>query len=354
MIRIKDLCVDLPGFCLKDINLSIEKGEFFVLLGPTGAGKTLLLETIAGLIPTKRGKIYIKGVDVTNLPPERRSIGIVYQDCALFPHLTVLENVKYGLHFYKIDKAKDRLNQLLDRLRLRPLIKRLPVNLSGGEKQRVALARALIVNPSVLLLDEPLSALDPNFKEDVGRELKKLHQEMDATFLMVTHDFTDVLSLATRCAVINQGKIEQVGEIVEIFQRPRSSFVANFVGARNIFCGRLINEDTHIWIDTGKIKVEVADAQIENKEKIYFIIRPEDIIVSKKPLRSSARNCYLCKIIKIINRGAVIYLTADIGERITALITKASFEEMNIKKGDSVYFTFKASAVHSMGSGLHI
>lgn len=348
MIRIKDLYVDLPGFCLKGINLSVKKREFFVLLGPTGAGKTVFLEAIAGLIPVKKGKIYIKGIDVTNLPPERRGIGIVYQDYALFPHLTVLENIKYGLHFHKIDKskAKKRLNRLLDQLGLRPLIKRLPVNLSGGEKQRVALARALMVNPSVLLFDEPLSALDPNFKEDVRGELKKLHQEMDVTFLMVTHDFTDVLSLATRCAVINQGKIEQVGEVTEVFQRPRSPFVANFVGARNIFCGRLISEDTNRWIDTGKIKVEIADAQIENKEKVYFIVRPEDIIVSKKPLHSSARNCYLCKIVKIINRGAVIYLTADMGERITALITKASFEEMDIKRGDSLYFIFKASAVH--------
>lgn len=348
MIRIKNLYVDLPGFCLKGINLWVEKEEFFVLLGPTGAGKTLLLEAIAGLIPIKKGKIYIKGIDVTNLPPENRGVGIVYQDYVLFPHLTVLENVKYGLHFHKIDKAKarERLNQLFDWLRLRPLSKRLPANLSGGELQRVALARALMINPSVLLLDEPLSALDPNFNEDVREELKKLHQEMDVTFLMVTHNFSDVLSLATRAAVMNQGKIEQVGEVTEIFQKPSSSFVANFVGAKNIFYGRLISKDTNRWIDTGKIKVEVVEDAIEIKEKVYSMIRPEDIIVSKTPLHSSARNCYSGKIVKIVNRGAVIYLTADMGERITALITKASFEEMKIKQGDSIYFIFKASAVH--------
>ncbi len=348
MIRIENLHVNFSGFCLKDINLSVEGGEFFVLLGPTGAGKTVLLEAMAGLIPIKKGKIYLKGINITDLPSERRDVGIVYQDYALFPHLTVLKNITYGVHFHKIDKnkAKKQLNQLLEQLKLFPLVNRLPTKLSGGELQRVALARALMVNPSVLLLDEPISALDPNFKEEIREELKKLHQEMGVTFFMVTHDFTDVLSLATKTAVINRGKIEQVGEVADIFQRPCSSFVANFVGVRNIFYGRVINKGATTCIDTGKIKIEVVGSAIETKEKVYFIVRPEDIIVSKTPVHSSARNCCLGKIVKITNRGAVIYLTADIGERITALITKASFEEMDIKEGNNLYFIFKASAVH--------
>jgi len=348
MIRIEGLCVDLPGFCLREISFSVKKGEFFVLLGPTGAGKTLLLEAIAGLIPIKKGKIYIDGVDVTNLPPEARGVGIVYQDCALFPHLTVLENIKYGLHFHKIERkeAEERLNWLLDQLRLRPLIKRLPVNLSGGELKRVALARALMVNPSVLLLDEPLSALDPNFREEIRGELKKLHQDTGVTFLLVTHNFTDVLSLASRAAVINEGKIEQVGEVKDVFQRPRSHFVANFVQARNILCGHLFNKNGHRYIDTGKIRVELAEDVAKAKEKVYFVVRPEDIILSRAPVYSSARNCYLGKVTKIVNRGAVVYIVTDIGEEMTAMITKASFEEMNVKEGDSLYLIFKASAVH--------
>jgi len=150
MIRVENLHIDFPGFCLKDINLSIDKGEFFVIIGPTGAGKTVLLETLAGLIPLKKGRIWIGGLEVTTLPLEKRGIGIVYQDYALFPHLTVLENIKYGLHFHKIDKteAQNRLNRLLDQLNLRSLVKRLPANLSGGELQRVTLARALIVTGS--------------------------------------------------------------------------------------------------------------------------------------------------------------------------------------------------------------
>jgi len=348
MIKIEGLCVDFPNFCLKDINLSINRGDFFVLLGPTGSGKTLLLEAIAGLVPVKRGKIYINGIDVTNLPPENRGVSIVYQDLALFPHLTVLENIKYGLHFHKIDKVKaeKRLNWLLDQLKLRPLISRFPVNLSGGEMQRVALARALMINPSVLLLDEPLSSLDPIFKEEIRGQLKKLHQETGSTFLMVTHDFTDVLFIASRVAVINEGKIEQVGDVEEIFQKPRSRFVANFVEARNILCGYLTGSNNHRYIDTGRIKVEFAENTTENEKKVYFVIRPEDIIVSKIPLQSSARNCYLGKVTEITNRGAIIYLKVDVGNELTAMVTKASFEQMNIREGDSVYLTFKASAVH--------
>lgn len=348
MIKIKNLHVDFPGFSLRDINLSIGEGEFFVLLGPTGAGKTVLLEAIAGLLPVKMGKIYIKGIDVTDLPPEKRGVGIVYQDCALFPHLTVLENISYGLRFHRVDKneADKRLNQLIKQLRLSPLLKRFPMSLSGGEMQKVALARALVIRPSVLLLDEPLSALDPNFKEEVREELKRLHRQMGITFFMVTHDFTDVLYLATKVAVINQGKIEQVGEVTDIFQKPSSSFVAGFVGARNIFRGRLVNEKEHRLVDTGKIKVEVPKNLVQNSEKVYFTIRPEDIIISLKPLSSSARNNYSGEVVKVINRGQVFYITVDIGEKITALITKASFEDMNLKKGDKVFLTFKATAVH--------
>ena len=165
MIKTESLNISLPGFNLHDINLSIEEGEFFVLMGPTGAGKTVLLEAMAGLVPVKSGLIIIEGNDVTRLPPEKRGISIVYQDYALFPHLTVIENIKYGLRFHKVDRkeAKERLDRLLHDLDIEYIEQRFPENLSGGELQRVALARALMINPRVLLLDEPLSALDPRF-----------------------------------------------------------------------------------------------------------------------------------------------------------------------------------------------
>ncbi|MBN2254899.1 MAG: ATP-binding cassette domain-containing protein, partial [Deltaproteobacteria bacterium] len=232
MIRVEDVNIRLGEFTLRDINLAIDENEFFVLMGPTGAGKTVLLEAIAGLIPLRSGTIRVRDKDVTKMPPEKRGVSIVYQDYALFPHLTVRENIEYGLHFHKVDRgeADKRLTRMVEILDLGHLLKRLPLNLSGGENQRVALARALMVNPRVLLLDEPLSALDPGFREEIRNRLKGLHQNSTVTFLMVTHDFADALSLAERATVMNNGVIEQTGSMSDIFQRPNSTFVADFVG----------------------------------------------------------------------------------------------------------------------------
>ncbi|MFV9646380.1 MAG: ABC transporter ATP-binding protein, partial [Desulfobacterales bacterium] len=237
MIRIKNLSVKLPGFSLHNIDLTVEKGEFFTLLGPTGAGKTVVLESVIGLIPVEKGRIYINNKEVTGLPPEKRDIGIVYQDYALFPHLTVYKNITYGLRYHPINGKEPgkKLSFIIDRLSLVPLLERSVINLSGGEKQRVALARALAIEPSVLLLDEPLSALDPNFREDTREILKRLHVETGITILMVTHDFTEAHFLAQRTAVINNGRIEQIGSIAEVFHKPSTPFVAGFVGMKNIF-----------------------------------------------------------------------------------------------------------------------
>lgn len=344
MINIENLRVEFPGFCLQDINLYIiVKGEFFVLLGPNGAGKTVLLEAIAGLIPIKRGRIFIGGLEVTHLPSEKRGIGIVYQDYALFPHLTVLENIKYGLHFHNIEKteAKKRLNQLLDQLNLRSIIKRLPTNLSGGELQRVALARALMVKPSVLLLDEPLSTLDPNFRGKMQVELKGLHQNINTTFLMVTHDFSEVLSLATRVAVINQGRIEQVGEVADIFQRPESPFVAEFVGMKNVF-----------KVQFNGTKALLSDWELElgrgaKNSQGYIAIRPEDIVISKERLSSSMRNSFKGIVSKVLNQGFYYEIHIRI-EKITfkALITKMALFELRLTEGVPIYLSFKTTAIH--------
>ncbi|MDY6951579.1 MAG: ATP-binding cassette domain-containing protein [Thermodesulfobacteriota bacterium] len=210
MITIRGLNISLRDFHLRDIHLDVAENEFFILMGPTGAGKTVLLEAIAGLVPIESGKISIGGQEMTGLPPEKRGISIVYQDYALFPHLTVINNITYGLRFHKInkEKAQERLARLLHVLNLSHLKDRLPAHLSGGEKQRVSVARALMVEPKVLLLDEPLSALDPGFREEVREALKRLHRTSNITFMMVTHDFAEALSLAGRAAVMNQGKID--------------------------------------------------------------------------------------------------------------------------------------------------
>jgi molybdate/tungstate transport system ATP-binding protein len=238
VIQLEDIHIQLPGFSVSSINLEVDRGGFFALIGPTGAGKTLILECIAGLIKPSRGRIMIGGREVTGLPPEKRRVGIVYQDHALFPHLTVEQNIRYGLRYIggrNPDRINPQLMGLIERLGISHLKGRRVNNLSGGEKQRTALARALAVNPEVLLLDEPLSALDPNFRNDIRAMLADLHHETGLTCLMVTHDFSDVLTLADRMAVLNKGRLEQCGEVAQIFKRPASRFVAGFVGIKNVF-----------------------------------------------------------------------------------------------------------------------
>ena len=343
MIRVEDLNISLPGFDLSNINLSIEENEFFILMGPTGAGKTVLLEAIAGLVPIKSGKILIGEKDITRLPPEKRGISIVYQDYALFPHLTVLENITYGLHFHRIDKAQaeKRLNRLLEVVNLSHLKERLPVNLSGGEKQRVALARALMVEPKVLLLDEPLSALDPNFREEVRNALKRLHQSSNTTFLMVTHDFVEVLSLAGRAAVMNKGRIEQTGQVKEIFEKPASPFVADFVGMKNLFKASF--SGTHAMV----LGVRIEIGRTVDPSSQYLAVRPEDIVISRNKFSSSMRNNYSGIITQIDNQGFYYEITAQIKDvSFKGLITKGALIELVLEEGTPVYVSFKASAVH--------
>ncbi len=235
MIDVRNLCLTLPGFTLGPLDLQVKTGNFFALMGPTGSGKTLLLESLAGLVRPRNGGIWIGGREVTRASPEERRIGLVYQDHALFPHMTVWDNITYGQRYLDLAGPADYARRLLDMLGLTPLKDRKPQNLSGGEKQRTALARALACRPDLVLLDEPLSSLDPQFREGLRRQLKELHQATGATFFMVTHDFVDALTMADSAAVIRQGRIEQAGPIQDIFHRPATPFIAGFVGMRNIF-----------------------------------------------------------------------------------------------------------------------
>jgi len=343
MIRTEHLTIQLGEFHLKDITLSIKKNEFFVLMGPTGAGKTVLLEAIVGLTPTRSGKISIDRQDITKLPPERRGISIVYQDYALFPHLSVEKNISYGLHFHRIDRdtARMRFSGLIEQLNLGHLLKRYPGTLSGGELQRVALARALMVNPKVLLLDEPLSALDPGFREEIRHMLKTLHKTSNTTFLMVTHDFAEALSLGDRAAIMNQGKIEQTGCIQDIFNHPESTFVADFVGMKNIFAARIHNTNAQV----GDLSFEIPSQPQINTE--YLAVRPEDIIISKTQLDSSMRNKFKGTVQRIIDQGFSYEVhVLSRGVLFKSLLTKSSLIELGIREGIEVYVSFKATAIH--------
>ncbi len=344
MIKIEDLNINLKDFRLHDINLEIGKNEFFILMGPTGAGKTVLLEAIAGLVPVKSGSIHIGGKNVTRLVPEKRGVSIVYQDYSLFPHLTVRENITYGLHFHSIDKdVCDRtFDRLVENLNLSYILNRFTLNLSGGELQRVAMARALMVNPRILLLDEPLSALDPSFREEIRAGLKKLHRDSNVTFLMVTHDFAEALSLSDRAAIMNNGKIVQTGTMDEIFKRPDSSFVADFVGMKNLLTARFHGTKAF----AGNLEIELGEKPADNHG--HIAIRPEDIVISTEKLASSMRNSFEGTITKISDYG--LYYEADItvGDIVLkSLITKSALFDLHLTEGIPVFASFKATAIHT-------
>ncbi len=346
MIEIKNLCVDLGDFLLYDINFAVSEGEYFVVLGPTGAGKTVLLESIAGLYPIKSGEVWLRGKEVARLEPEKRGVSIVYQDHALFPHLSVRDNVIFGLKLRKEkpQEIKTALDWITDLLSISHLLHRKPETLSGGERQKVALARALSTKPEVLLLDEPLSALDPETRENVQQELRQLHRVLNITTIHVTHDFEEAIALGHRIAVIGEGHLKQVGTPEQIFRQPNSEFVARFAMTRNIFLGEAMHKANGDTIFSTQSTEFVSAVNIEGT--CHASIRPEDILISLEPIHSSARNCFPGTITGIIDKGATLYITANLPPDISCLVTRHSFEELELEEGKGVYVTFKASAVH--------
>lgn len=347
MISIKKLKVNVGDFLLQDINLDIEAGEYFIILGPTGAGKTVLLEALAGLHPVLEGEVWVESGEITRLNPEKRGIGIVYQDQVLFPHLSVQGNIAFGLRLRKCPKQeiKARIDGMAEILGIPHLLGRSPLTLSGGERQKVALARALVTEPKVLLLDEPLSALDPETRERMQQELAEMHRRLKVTIIHVTHDFEEAIALGHRVAVLNEGRIAQVGTPEEILRQPNSEFVARFALSRNIFTGEAEDgEGSYALIDIGGKKL-VATTQLRGNVRLS--LRPEDILISKEPLQSTARNSFQGEVSDITDRGAVIYVTVKVASLdFVCLITRQSFEEFGLRKGMTVWITFKASAIH--------
>ena len=354
-VEIKGLWVELEEFRLCDVNLDIANGEYFVVLGPTGTGKTILLETIAGLHRPLKGRILLAGEDVTHAPPERRGIGFVYQDYALFPHLSVAGNIAFGLRLRGISRGdiEERVAAIGRLLDIEHLLHRMPGTLSGGEAQRVALARALVIEPRLLLLDEPLSALDPETREALQRELGRVHRELGTTTIHVTHDFEEAVALGDRIAVLKEdrvgdsrreGRIVQVGRPEEIFRRPANEFVARFVGVRNIFRGQARPaEEGYKLISVEGVEI-AAVTGLEGP--VHVSVRPEDIVLSREPLRSSARNAFRGRIVGLADRGTVVYVTVRVPPDFVCLITRRSLEEMGLEEGQEVNIAFKASAVH--------
>ena len=239
------------------IELDVPQGEFFTMLGPSGSGKTTMLRLIAGFESPDEGRVLLKGADVTAQPPYERDVNTVFQDYALFPHMTVGENVAYGLKIKRIRKGEraKRTAEVLELVRLGGLMRRKPSQLSGGQRQRVALARAIVNHPQVLLLDEPLGALDLKLRQEMQVELKRIQQEVGITFVYVTHDQEEALTMSDRLAVFNSGRIEQVGSPAEVYEHPRSEFVAGFVGVSNVLERPLDGRASRFTVRPEKIRI---------------------------------------------------------------------------------------------------
>ncbi|HEY6329389.1 MAG TPA: ABC transporter ATP-binding protein [Blastocatellia bacterium] len=273
------------------VSLQVNSSEFVTLLGPSGCGKTTLLRIIGGFISPDHGKVVLNGADVTASPPYRRDVCTVFQQYALFPHMTVADNVAFGLERRRIarDEIKSRVEQALDMVQMSGLEQRRPSELSGGQQQRVAVARALVLQPKVLLLDEPLAALDLKLRKQMQLELKGLQRRLGISFIYVTHDQEEALTMSDRIAVMNRGHIEQVGSAAEVYDRPKTEFVADFIGLSNILEGSVVtaNGETLV-LDVGGYKVEAASpnsgqninlsAQIGTTCR--FMVRPEKIVIS--------------------------------------------------------------------------
>lgn len=346
MIEVRNLSREWEDFSIQNLSLEVQDQEYFVILGPTGAGKTLLLELIAGFHEPDAGEIRIGEREVTNLKPEDRSVGFVYQDYSLFPHLKAEENIKFGLSVDGLprEEIRKRTQEIMSVLNIQHLAGRYPSTLSGGQQQKVALARGLILDPKVLLLDEPISALDVPSQERVRRELKRVHREMEVTTVHVTHNREEASWLGDRIAVMRGGKIVQVGTSDEIFQRPKSEFVASFVGTENIFRGRSEVEGGIANIDIGEgVQLEAVS---EREGEVKACIRPEEIIVSNQPIQSSGRNMFEGEIVGVTKRESTVKLRIDTGQEFSVVITKRSLSDMGLEIGEKVYLAFKASSVH--------
>ncbi|BEV71649.1 putative 2-aminoethylphosphonate ABC transporter ATP-binding protein [Paludibacterium sp. THUN1379] len=300
-LTVRNLTRRFGAFTALDaVSLSIDKGEFVCLLGPSGCGKTTLLRLIAGLDQPDDGQVALAGRDITHAPPAARDYGIVFQSYALFPNLTVAENIAYGLRPRR-DRARiaARVRELLDLVGLPGAEPRLPAALSGGQQQRVALARALATSPGMLLLDEPLSALDARVRERLREELKGLQKRLGVTTLMVTHDQEEALALADRVVVMQAGKIEQVGTPAEIYQRPASRFVAEFVGDAN-WLPVAARQDGAVSVGSHTLHLQ---ADLPPERNLTLFLRPEDVII--KPQWDGAANTLLARVEDVSFAGAL-------------------------------------------------
>ncbi|MEU6784215.1 ABC transporter ATP-binding protein [Nonomuraea angiospora] len=323
---------------LDEVSLEIGQGEFFALLGPSGCGKTTLLRIIAGFETPDRGTVTLDGEDLLSKQPNRRPISLMFQSYALFPHMTVAKNVAYGLERERLPRqeVKQRVGEVLETVGLSAHADRKPAQLSGGQRQRVALARSIVKRPRLLLLDEPLSALDKKVRADMQLELKRLQHEVGITFVVVTHDQEEAMSLADRIAVFDSGKVRQVDEPISLYERPRTAFVADFVGANNLFHGTASGLDGIKTDDFGML----AGAPLEELEagaKALLAIRPEKVELAGE----SATRGLKGSVLDVSFYGGVSHISVDVPGHVKPVLVAVQGAS-TVKAGAKVKVRWKA------------
>lgn len=337
---------------LNQVSFSIEKGQFFSLLGPSGCGKTTLLRLVAGFERPDTGRILLDGQDITTLPPHERPVNTVFQNYALFPHLSIWENIAFGLRVAKRPKKEiyDEVERMLDLIQMSDCASKKPDQISGGQKQRVAIARALINKPRVLLLDEPLAALDLKLRQKMLLELDLIHDQVGITFLFVTHDQTEAIAVSDRIAVLHHGKIEQIGTPVELYEAPKSSFVAAFIGDTNFLDGVVAET---VSKDYSLLRVEnfpdvlcFNDKQLSIGDFVHLSIRPEKIHIShEKPLAQSTQNLFSGVVEDVVYKGDHTSFWVRIGEYrigVTKQHRRFLLDEQPIRWNDTVWIWWHA------------
>jgi len=346
LLKLDKISKTWGAFAHREVSFEVAAGEFFVLLGPSGAGKSLLLEIIAGFARPDSGRIFLNGRDVTDLAPERRGVGLVYQDLMLFPHMTIRGNIAYGPRSRGFDRTKidERVGALAESLDIADCLDCFPAALSVGQKQRAALARALATEPAVLLLDEPFSSLDAPLRMSLWKQLAALHRKTGLTVLHVTHDRSEAIALGERIGVMRDGRIEEVGERESVFDRPQSSFVAEFTGGKNIYRGTAEREGGLSVFCSGALRL-VSTASVSGPCRA--LVRPENIIIAREAGTTSARN-RLRAVVETLERSGGLYevLARTDGKPVTAVVTPQSVEELELAPGAAVCLYFKAGAVH--------
>jgi spermidine/putrescine ABC transporter ATP-binding subunit len=320
-----------------DLTLDVPRGAFFSLLGPSGCGKTTSLRIVAGFERPDRGDVLIRGRRVTDVPPYRRDYGMVFQNFALFPHMSIADNVAFGLRMRGVDRAsmKRKVQEALGLVKLPGYESRYPNQLSGGQQQRVALARAIVLRPAVLLLDEPLGTLDKKLREEMQVEIHDLQRQFAISTIFVTHDQDEALTMSDAIAVMNHGVIEQIGTPREVFERPRTEFVARFMGAGNVLEGRVMSDDADAQvIDLGVGRARMRRSGKRSGENVLIAVRPENITLSREASDEGIRAI----IASVVYHGAITHVRMIAGETtLLAHLSNRSSAEATWRDGDTAH-----------------